>query len=189
MNTPAHAIFNLAILGRRNHPEWNPLIIWGALIPDLAMFGFYALLKLAHIPESQIWREEYYRPFWQNVFDFFNSIPLALVGLAVALYFSRTGIALLFGSVVLHCLEDLPLHVDDGHRHFWPFSQFRFESPVSYWDPNHYGNIAASIELGLVWIASIYLFRRVRSPITKALLILSSVLPLAVGLYFTLVIF
>ena len=91
MNTPAHAIFNLALLGRKQQPDWNPLIIWGALIPDLAMFGFYALLKLSAVPDSQIWRVEYYRPFWQNVFDLFNSIPLATVGMWVALYFSQPG--------------------------------------------------------------------------------------------------
>ncbi|MEM9151583.1 MAG: hypothetical protein AAGB19_14170 [Cyanobacteria bacterium P01_F01_bin.3] len=188
MNTPAHAVFNLALLGRKNKPEWNPLIIWGALIPDLAMFGFYALLKLANIPERQIWSVEYYRPFWQNTFDLFNSIPLALVGMAIALYFSRTAIAVLFGSIILHCIQDLPLHADDGHRHFWPFSQFRFESPVSYWDPNHYGMIAGPIELILMVLVSIYVFRRVRSRWTKGLLIAASVLPIFVVVYFAVIV-
>ena len=184
MNTPAHAIFNLALLGRKQQPEWNPLIIWGALIPDLAMFGFFLLLKLTRVPDRQIWSVEYYRPVWQNIFDFFNSIPLALIGLAITLYFRRTGIALLFASILLHCLEDLPLHHDDGHRHFWPLSNFRFESPISYWDPNYYGAIAGSIELGLMVVASVYVFRRVRSPFTKGLLIVANALPLAAGLYF-----
>ena len=184
MNTQAHAIFNLALLGRKQHPEWNPLIIWGALIPDLAMFSFYALLIGICIPDSQIWREEYYRPFWQNVFDLFNSIPLALIGVALMLRFKRTGLALLFASVVLHCLEDLPLHVDDGHRHFWPLSQFRFESPISYWDPNHYGNIAAPIEIVLALLVSIYVFNRVRSRWTKGLLIFSNAFSLLMLLYF-----
>ena len=187
MNTQAHAILNLAMLGRKERPEWNPLIIWGALIPDLAMFGFYFVLKLANIPDSQIWREEYYRPYWQNLFDLFNSIPLALIGIAVMLYLKRTGIALLFGSIILHCLQDLPLHVDDGHRHFWPFSQFRFESPVSYWDPNHYGLLFAPFELCLVLIASIYVFRRVRSRWTKGLLIVANALPPLAYLLFAVV--
>ena len=97
----------------------------------------------------------------------------------------RTGIALLFASILLHCLEDLPLHHDDGHRHFWPFSNFRFESPVSYWDPNYYGAIAGQIELGLMLIASVYVFRRVRSRWTKGLLILANALPLLTQLYFS----
>ena len=119
MNTPAHAVFNLALLSRKQQPQWNPLIIWGALIPDLAMFGFYFWLKLiADIPESQIWRTEYYRASWQLLFDFFNSIPLALLGMGVTIYAKRTGIALLFASILLHCLEDLPVHHNDAHRHF-----------------------------------------------------------------------
>jgi len=186
MNTQAHAIFNLALLGKKKHPEWNPLIILGALIPDLAMFAFYAILKGAGIPDAQIWREEYYRPFWQDVFDLFNSIPLALIGMVIMLRFKRTGIAMLFASVVLHCLEDLPLHVDDGHRHFWPFSQFRFESPVSYWDPNHYGNIAAPVEIVFALLVSLYVFGRVRSRWTKGLIITANVFSLLMLLYFVL---
>ena len=185
MNTPAHAIFNLAILGRKQHPEWNPLIIWGALIPDLTMFGFFLLLKISGIPDAQIWREEYYRPFWQTTFDIFNSIPLALLGMGLMFYLQRTGIALLFISILLHCLEDLPLHHDDGHRHFWPLSNFRYQSPVSYWDPNHYGGIVAPIEIVLVLIASVYVFKRVRSRFTKGLLIVANALPLAAILYFS----
>ncbi len=186
MNTPAHAIFNLALLSRKQQPQWNPLIIWGALIPDLAMFGFYFWLKVAtDIPESQIWRTEYYKPSWQLTFDFFNSIPLALLGMGIMLYAKRTDIALLFASILLHCLEDLPVHHDDGHRHFWPLSNFRFESPVSYWDPSHYGGIVSTLEGLLMLVASVYVFGKVRSRWTKALLIIANLLPFAAYLYFT----
>ena len=33
---------------------------------------------------------------------------------------------------------------------FFPFSNIRFTSPVSYWDRNHYGTWGALLELGLV---------------------------------------
>jgi len=188
MNTPAHAIFNLALLGRKNKPQWNPLIIWGALIPDLAMFVFYLWLRFAtDIPEGQIWRVEYYRPFWQTLFDWFNSIPLAVLGVGVMLYAQQAGLALLFASILLHCLGDLPLHHDDGHRHFLPFSNFRFESPVSYWDPAHYGGIFGPIEMVLMAIASVYVFRRVRSRWTKGLLLVANLLPPLVYIWFTVV--
>lgn len=186
MNTPAHVVFNLAILGRKARSQWSPLIIWGALIPDLAMFGFYLWLSLGtDMPQRQIWNEEYFRPFWQNIFDFFNSIPLALLGLGAMLYAKRTGIALLFASIVLHCLADLPVHHDDGHRHFWPLSHYRFESPISYWDSAHYGNIVGPLEQGLMLLASIYVFRQVRSRWSKGLLISANVLPPLVYLWFT----
>ncbi len=41
---------------------------------------------------------------------------------------------------------DLPVHHDDGHRHFFPLSDWRFASPVSYWDPEHYGRIVGTAE-------------------------------------------
>lgn len=186
MNTPAHAIFNLALLGQKKEPQWNPLIIWGAVIPDLAMFGFYLWMRLAtDIPESQVWRVEYFRPSWQTLFDLSHSIPSALLGLSVMLYAKRTGIALLFGSIGLHCLEDLPVHHDDAHRHFLPLSNFRFESPFSYWDPAHYGRILGPLEMGLMAVASVYVFRRVRSRWTKGLLIVANALPLLTQLWFT----
>lgn len=186
MNTPAHAIVNLALLGRKHRPEWNPLIIWGAIIPDLSMFGFYLWLRLGtDISERQIWRVEYFRPSWQLVFDGFHSIPLALIGLVVMLKAKRTGIALLFASVALHALEDLPVHHDDAHRHFLPFSNFRFISPVSYWDEDHFGAIAGSTELLLMITASLYIFRRVRSRWTKGLLIVANALPLLSHLWFS----
>ena len=85
--------------------------------------------------ERWIWSTGYYDPFWQAFFDLFNSFPL--LGLAVLLSFwcgSRRLLAM-FGSMILHCFTDLLLHHHDSNRHFFPFSEWRFESPISYWDP------------------------------------------------------
>ncbi|MEA5466170.1 hypothetical protein [Leptothoe sp. PORK10 BA2] len=181
MNTPSHVILNLALLGRQSRSQMNSPIIWGALLPDLAMFGFYAWAKLvARMDEATIWQEVYYQPFWQTVFDVGNSIPLALLAMGIAFWLGqrypqwRSGghvIIFLAASVILHCLADLPLHVDDGHRHFWPLSNFRFESPVSYWDPDHHGAVVALVELSLVLIASWPVWKLLRSRWLKALLI------------------
>jgi len=59
---------------------------------------------------------------------------------------------------MLHIAGDLPLHNDDAHRHFFPFSNWRFISPVSYWDPKHYGTIVAPIEILIVIISCVVLF-------------------------------
>ena len=55
----------------------------------------------------------------------------------------------LCGAALLHLGFDFLLHNDDGRAHFWPLSNWVFQSPVSYWDPDHYGNIAGSIEVAL----------------------------------------
>jgi len=41
----------------------------------------------------------------------------------------------LTASMFLHCLADFPLHTEDAHRHFWPFSDFRLDIGISYWNP------------------------------------------------------
>ena len=122
-----------------------------------------------------IWDEAYYQPFWQDIFAVGNCIPLALVGLGVALGKKQPPWAVLFASMLLHHGEDLPLHHDDAHRHFFPLSELRIISPVSYWDPDHFGTFAALGELILVLGASIWLFQRVRSRLGRGLLIANGV--------------
>jgi membrane-bound metal-dependent hydrolase YbcI (DUF457 family) len=186
MNTPTHAVINLALLHRQRQPKWNGLIVWGALIPDLSMFGFYLWLRLvANMPARQIWEVAYFLPGWQRVFDLSHSLPLALLGMGLMRYIQRPGWALLFASMALHSLGDLPVHHDDAHRHFLPLSNFRFESPVSYWDSNHYGDIFRPFEMGLLLVASVYMFSRVRSRAAKGLLIAVNALPLLAHLYFS----
>ncbi|WP_088242855.1 hypothetical protein [Calothrix rhizosoleniae] len=183
MQTPGHIILNLGILGHRHRPKWTSPIMLGAFVPDAAMFWFYIWTRIIQgRPDSEIWGTLYFLPHWQNIFDLFNSIPLALIGLSLALYYKRSAIAAFCASTILHCLQDLPLHHDDGHRHFWPFSEFRFESPVSYWDPQHYGVWGAGLETVLVLVASYFIFRRTRSQWGKSILILMNILYLL--LYF-----
>ncbi|MEO0457294.1 MAG: hypothetical protein AAF152_12050 [Cyanobacteria bacterium P01_A01_bin.114] len=188
MNTPTHIILNLAILGRKSKPQWNLPIALGGLIPDAAMFLFYAWTKgVQKLPDRQIWGTLYYDPVWQTVFDFWNSIPLALLGIGVGLWLKLRGrdkvvgsaISISCASVILHCLQDLPTHREDAHRHFWPLSHFRFESPVSYWDPDHYGNIFAPIELILLIGASFYVFRLIHSRWGKGLLLATNCILIA----------
>lgn len=111
MNTPGHAVLNLAVLGRRG-AEWPRVRIVAA-------------------------------------------------------------------SMLLHVAVDLPLHGEDAHRHFYPLSDWRFVSPVSYWDPARYGRIVAPFELLLVAILSALIYRRVRTPAGRVALILANLLYLA----------
>ena len=161
MNTPAHAVLNLAILGSGRGRGFSRPILAGAVVPDVPILVLYLWERLiAGTPDAVIWREAYYRSSWQDFIDVFNSIPLALAGLLVALRARRKAAAFFFGSALLHMASDLPLHRDDAHRHFFPASDWRFESSVSYWDPAHYGALAGLGEALAVLLASLVLWGR-----------------------------
>ncbi len=66
----------------------------------------------------------------------------------------------LAGAALLHVAADFPLHHNDGHTHLWPLSNWKFVSPVSYWDPAHYGNFVRPFELLLGITCLIVLYRR-----------------------------
>ena len=180
MNTPSHAIVNLALLvplatsaGSVAGPvsssvsSSEPLmlvmfggpILVGALLPDLPMFVLYLWAKgIQRQSERQIWSETYWKPFWQDFTHWFHSIPLAMGGGAIALWLGQIPLSLLFFSMVLHSLGDLPVHHDDAHRHWMPLSNYRFISPLSYWDRRHHARWVALVEKLLVLLCTAYLF-------------------------------
>jgi len=56
-------------------------------------------------------------------------------------------------GAALHVAMDIPVHVDDGPVLFWPLNwSYRFQSPVSYWDPEHYGRLVAPIDMAITVI-------------------------------------
>jgi hypothetical protein len=56
-------------------------------------------------------------------------------------------------AIGLHSILDIFTHNDDGPLLLFPFDwSVRFSSPVSYWDPEHYGNIFMPIDLGLTLV-------------------------------------
>jgi hypothetical protein len=160
LNTPAHAVINWVILGRKHRPCTAAPIVIGSLLPDLPMIFFYFYQKTLRVPEEFIWSDLYHERGWQALFDIFNSIPLILACLLIAWRLRAVRWSLLFAGMGFHVLFDLPLHHVDAHRHFFPLSDWRFYSPVSYWDFEHYGDIVSVCEILAVAIGSVMLWRR-----------------------------
>ena len=151
-------MINLLVLGRNQDRKRASYIVVGAVLPDVAMFVFYFWQLALGTPESTIWSIEYHRPGWQAAFDLFHSIPLALLGILICWKTDRPWLLVFFASILLHALGDLPLHQNDAHRHFFPLSDWRFFSPVSYWNPAYYGSWVSRLEGLVVFGAAIYLF-------------------------------
>jgi len=47
--------------------------------------------------------------------------------------------------------------------HFFPFSDYQFISPISYWDPAHFGLWISALEVALMVMGSTYLLRHSES--------------------------
>jgi len=185
MNTPSHAIINLVLLTKPQLPQANLAIVIGGILPDIPIFIFYFWVKfIARLPEAKIWSEAYYQPLIQNLVAIFHSIPLAIIGLLISYYFGWQILQVICISLVLHSLLDLPVHNDDAHRHFFPFSNYRFISPISYWDPKHYGSIVALIEILLVLLATLRVFPGINSFVGKGLMILVNIFYWSSYIYF-----
>lgn len=164
-----------------------PIVI-GGILPDAPIFVLYFWAKFVRRqPEKQIWSETYELPFWQNIVATFHSIPLAFLGVAVAHYSGLLGVEVLCLSMVLHSLLDFPVHNDDAHRHFFPVSNYRFISPISYWNPRHHGQAVSTVEKLLVLGATIYLLPSFEDWVGKGLVICVNLFYLTTFLYFRVV--
>lgn len=185
MNTPAHLIFGLTVFGRNQNPRITAAAFFGALVPDLSLYLMAGWsLFIAQIPPEVVFGQMYFSDAWQNVFAVDNSIPLwaLAVGLATLL---RAPVAFAFaGAGLLHLLFDFPLHHDDARRHFWPLTDWIFHSPVSYWDPSHFGNFTSVIEVGVCVVFSAVLLRYFKSRLARGLILLLACVEVAPPLMF-----
>lgn len=168
MNTPAHLIFAAAAFGKPDNPKQTWAAILGGLAPD---FSLYFLSLWARFIQGHSWehifRNLYFSENWQTVFAIDNSFFIWGLILAFGIYLRKPIIWAFAAGALLHIAFDFPLHHDDGRAHFWPFSDWVFESPVSYWDPNAYGNIVGPIEAALVIAACAWMWRRYKSMFAK----------------------
>ncbi len=177
MTTPAHLIFNLALYDRQQIPHSFSAVLWGALVPDLPIMLMFAWEKLVMAKPLDIIRYEIYvSDPWRAIIDTPNSIPFILIGLLAVLAFQSTWfklrpklgltlpqvewVKLFFISMLGHVVLDLPVHIEDAHRHLFPFSNYKFISSFSYWNNDHHAQLILLIEIVLLIVASHILWHR-----------------------------
>jgi hypothetical protein len=171
VNTPAHLIIGLAVFGRSPDPKVVIAALAGALLPDLSLYllAGWALFVTGIAPQV-VFGEMYFSARWQSVFAVDNSIPLWAFGFGLALLAGSGPAKAFAGAGLLHLLCDFPLHNDDARAHFWPFTDWVFHSPVSYWDPAHYGRVVGVLEILLALGLAALLWRYFKSLQARALI-------------------
>ncbi|WP_421857563.1 zinc dependent phospholipase C family protein [Oricola sp.] len=214
MMSQTHILMAAALFARPGRPRQNAALVAGAFAPDAAIYGLFLWSKLAGIPERTLWREIYFAEPMLTLTAIGNSLPLyaGFLALGITLISLRTAnggealplgdtptplentwqavrnsaIAMFALGAIVHLAGDFPVHAADAHPHFWPLSDWRFQSPVSYWDRNYYGDTFAFFEMLLGVALAVIVFRRFKALWVRALCALAICAYVGVPLYFTL---
>jgi len=182
MYTPTHLIIGMAAFGRVDTPKVTAAALFGALLPDLSLYLLAGthLVVLGTDPQI-VFGQLYFSDLWQSIFRIDNSF-IVWGALLVSAFLVRSSWAVaLSGAALLHIGLDFPLHHDDGRAHFWPVTNWIFESPVSYWDPKHYGSILTPIELAASWGVCVWLWRKFSGRLLKSLIVVFALMQLPVA--------
>ena len=151
----------LAEKQKTNHlpPTKHTWLMLGSIAPDVLLilltlgFIFYDLLVTNTLgPNGQssvgyLFDTLFFESWWVNlIHNVFHAPILVVLYMMIGYWLFKQGKiwgAKLFWfatACLLHTLIDTSLHYDDGPLILFPFNwQMRFYSPISYWDPEHYG--------------------------------------------------
>lgn len=177
MITPTHMLMGGALFrsGRRTALAG----VAGGLLPDVPSFVLVGWAALGGRGAEEIFRTLYFSDRWQLIMAPSHSAPLWGLAFVAALVLRARAAVAFTASGLLHLLTDFLLHADDPHRHFWPLNDWRFHSPVSYWDPRYGGFWFGPVEIALVVVCSAVLVRRFPARWLKGVLALLVVIYIA----------
>lgn len=163
MNTPAHLLVGTAVFSREGLKGTYTAALLGAAAPDVSLYVMVIVsIWMMGVPAEIVFREYYYSDAWQQVFAIDNSFILWGLLFAFA-FWRRWTICIAFaGAALLHLALDFPLHTHDARMHFWPVSDWVFESPVSYWDNRAHAGVVGPLGVMLSLGCVIVLWLRYR---------------------------
>lgn len=163
MNTPAHLIVGASLFAKRQHQGTLLAALAGAMAPDLSLYVMVGVsIWVIGVSPQIVFRDYYYSDAWQSVFAVDNSFVLWGMLFCFAVWWSSPRLIAFAGAALLHLALDFPLHTHDARMHFWPVTDWVFQSPVSYWDVGAYAGIVGPIEFLLSLICAVVLWRRFR---------------------------
>lgn len=178
MNTQTHVLMGIFGFGGRNRATvWSALA--GGLLPDLPMIAVVVTELALGKSGRYVFEDLYFKPWFQYLNGMGHSFFLWGLCLVVAMLAPRgmrllnshgvcvttapgwPSLGLAFAAAgLLHCGVDFLCHGADAHMQLLPFSDWRFNSPVSYYDPRHFGRIVGLLESVMGGAMAIVLMRR-----------------------------
>lgn len=149
MITPSHIIYSWALAKKTdgfdpNKPKQTRgrtlAFVLGALLPDSPTYLFFIVYGLILGYSGEVmWNDMYFNSGWSIPITLTHSFIIWPLLIGVSSYVGWRFVRWFSISAFLHALVDFCVHTDDAYRHFWPFSDFRFHSLISYYNPAEYG--------------------------------------------------
>lgn len=168
MMTSTHILMGAGFASRAHFRPLYITLAWlGGFAPDASIFSLVAFSRLGGGAGADLWSRAG-GLYWQEPWQFFsavsNSIPMWSLFCLVGLFlFKRSaglktfglGVLIFSSAALVHVLVDFLTHASDAHVHFWPLMDWRFRSPISYYERAHFGAIVSVFEaiMGLGIIA------------------------------------
>lgn len=161
MITPSHIIYSWAAA---KYSEGSPnklrvvAIITGGFLPDVPTYLFFIVHTfILGTTQSTMWDTLYFDSAWTPFITLSHSLILWPLLLLFAKMFKQRVLFWVSASSLVHSALDFLVHHDDAYRHFWPLSDWKFLSPVSYYDPNYFGTLFGLVDFVVVILLLTYL--------------------------------
>ncbi|MBY0285331.1 MAG: DUF3047 domain-containing protein [Sphingomonas sp.] len=181
MQTQTHALIGAYFFGKRDATLMTVGAVAG-MAPDLPMFVIVAALRTMGHSGREIFGHDYFQPWWQHINGLAHSLILWPLLLVTALVARRQWRSARWPAILLaaaaaglaHCCIDFLCHREDAHMQLWPVSTWKFISPLSYYDPRHFGVPVMIFEAILGLFLAWRLFGAARRRWSRGLIVLAS---------------
>ena len=168
MNTTAHLLLGSAAFGSAKSRRVSIAALLGAFVPDVSLYILCGVsIFILGISPHVVFDELYFSDSWQTVFSIDNSFILWGAVFAIAIARKQAVLIAFTASALLHLFTDFAMHHDDARAHFWPVTDWRFVSPVSYWDRAHHAQWVAPLEGLVALVCAVVLCFRHSKPLLR----------------------
>ncbi|GEN54407.1 metal-dependent hydrolase [Halobacillus faecis] len=169
MNTLHHGYWTFFATRKQRFTGW---FIFGSLSPDIVYYVMFIYLSVRRQAWQVVDDADPMRSLFGLVHDLFEH-PVVFIlrhaGHSLFVWGIFFVIVLIWKGRELsmwtafsygwlgHVILDILTHADDAVPVFYPISSYTFNSPVSYWDDDHYANVFSLVNTFLIAVSLLYL--------------------------------
>ncbi len=167
MITPSHLIYSWALAKKTEKLDLNPVstkqrtsaFILGALFPDTPTYVFFIVYGLILGYSGEVmWDDMYFNSGWSIPITLTHSFILWPLLIGFSVHFGWNFLKYFSISALFHTIVDFFVHTEDAYRHFYPFLDWKFHSPISYWNTVEFGRYVSVFDSILVLGLLTYLY-------------------------------